>query len=106
LFNRWFSMPAECSHCRLPIEREPGFYLGSIYVNYGWTAIVSTASWVVLRFKYDIPSNTLMLGFVPFAILFPIVFFKHARALWLALDVNLDRSNFDPPSDEPSPPSG
>ena len=46
LFVGWFRMPERCEECRLDFRREPGFYLGSIYVNYGLTALVVTVAYV------------------------------------------------------------
>ena len=41
-------MHAECGHCRLRFEREPGYFLGSIYINYGFTALLVTVFYVAL----------------------------------------------------------
>ena len=43
LFLGWFHMRSRCDWCGLIYEREPGFFLGSIYVNYGLTAVLTTA---------------------------------------------------------------
>jgi len=34
-------MAPECGRCGYSSKREPGFYLGSIYINYGVTAIAT-----------------------------------------------------------------
>jgi uncharacterized protein (DUF983 family) len=41
LFRGPFRMHDGCGACGLSYRREPGFYLGSIYVNYGVTVIVT-----------------------------------------------------------------
>src|SRR5690349_19287385 len=46
LFAGWFKMHEKCEHCGLDFRREPGFYLGSIYVNYGLTAFFVTAVYI------------------------------------------------------------
>ena len=38
-------MAAECANCHLRYEREPGYFLGSIYINYGLTALLVTAGY-------------------------------------------------------------
>ena len=41
LFRGLVQMHDECPACGLSFRREPGFYLGSIYLNYGATVIVT-----------------------------------------------------------------
>ena len=65
LFAGWFTMHDKCSECGLDLRREPGFYLGSIYINYGLTATFVTLA---------------------FCVLVPLAFFRYARSLWLSMD--------------------
>jgi hypothetical protein len=77
-------LPA-CPHCGLSYEREPGFYLGSIYVNYGLTALLTTILYF-WGFSRGI-NDKLLLGLLAvFCVAFPILIFRHARAVWLAFD--------------------
>ena len=44
----------------------------------------------------------LLAAFAGFCVLFPMLFFRYARALWLAMDCRFDQSLFaDLPSEEP-----
>ncbi len=99
-------MLPQCSHCGLKYEREPGYFLGSIYINYGLTAVLSAIIYIVGRFRLHI-SNTLLLSvLVGFCIVFPILIFRYARAWWLAMDLSFDYSDLDPESpNNPPPPS-
>ncbi len=102
MFSGLFRMRESCTNCHLKFEREPGYFLGSIYVNYGITAFLTTIGWIVLRFGYRIESRGLIFAFGAFCILFPMFFFRYARALWLALDCRFDQSLFaDRPPEEP-----
>ncbi len=83
-------MEAECSVCGFVYERESGFFLGSIYFNYGLTSLVTAILYPVLRFGYDLPQKPVMTACVLFALLFPIWFFRYARALWLGFDQWID----------------
>jgi len=95
-------MHESCAHCGLTYEREPGYFLGSIYINYGITAVLTTVGWITLRFGYRIESRGLIVAFAVFCVLFPILFFRYARALWLAMDCRFDQSLFsNPPPEEP-----
>lgn len=98
MFTGLFRMVERCAHCGLKYEREPGYFLGSIYINYGVTALLLTVGWIVLRFRYEIESRWLAFGLATFLVVFQVFFFRYARALWLALDCLFDSSLFtDPP---------
>ncbi len=92
MFAGLFRMHERCAHCHLKFEREPGYFLGSIYINYGITAVIITIGWVVLRFGYDVDPKTLLIGFGTFLVVFQSLFFRYARALWLAMDCRFDSS--------------
>src|SRR5215471_5649637 len=92
MFAGLFRMHERCAACGLKYEREPGYFLGSIYVNYGVTALAITIAWVVLRFGCGVESRWLLLGLLAFCVLFQTLFFRHARALWLAMDCRFDSS--------------
>lgn len=92
LFVGRFTMPERCSHCRLKYERAPGYFLGSAYINYGLTAIGLTFLYVTMHFGLGWSNRELTFPLVSFCILFPLASFRHARALWLALDCQFDKS--------------
>jgi uncharacterized protein (DUF983 family) len=89
LFRGWFGMHSHCPACGVSLEREPGFYLGSIYFNYGLTALVTAVAYPVLMFQ-GVPDKYLMAGALAWIILFPIWFFRYARSLWLGFDQYMD----------------
>src|SRR5262249_15399581 len=39
LFRTWFAMYEHCAVCHLRFEREQGYCLGAIYINYGVTVV-------------------------------------------------------------------
>lgn len=86
LFCGWFRMPERCACCGLLIQREPGYFLGSIYVNYGVTATIVTVAYLVLFLTTDISSDVLLWSLVAFCVVFPPWFFRYARALWMGFD--------------------
>jgi hypothetical protein len=79
-----------CSHCQVSFQREPGFYLGSIYFNYGLTALIIAVAYPVLLFKNVLSSTTLLPLALAFSLIFPMWFFRYARALWLGFDQFVD----------------
>lgn len=75
-----------CPECGLKYEREPGFFLGSIYFNYGLTALLVVIFYPILLFTRTLPESRLLLGAFIFVLVFPLLFFRYARALWLGFD--------------------
>lgn len=95
-------MYPECANCHLRYEREPGYFLGSIYINYGLTAVLVTIGYFAL-FGSGITSDNATLGIVTsFAVLFPIWFFRYARSLWLGFDHFWDPGPGDPAAERDS----
>jgi hypothetical protein len=83
-------MHPSCDACGLVFERGPGYWLGSIYVNYGLTALIVTVAYLVLWFNQAASPEALLVGLTTFAILFPLWFFRYARSLWLGFDHLVD----------------
>jgi uncharacterized protein (DUF983 family) len=86
LFRGWFRMHERCPSCNAAFEREPGFFLGSIYFNYGLTALIVAIAYPVLLFGYGLPETPLLAGALVFVVVFPMLFFRFARSLWLGFD--------------------
>jgi hypothetical protein len=95
MYTGLFRMNPQCRHCGLRYEREPGYFLGSIYVNYGLTAITTTITYVVLRFGAEFDNNRIAGSLAVFCVAFPLFFFRYARAYWLAMDLSFDRPAAD-----------
>jgi uncharacterized protein (DUF983 family) len=90
LFTGWLKMAPRCPHCQLKLDRGPGYYLGAIYVNYGLTSLITTAAFLIGRFRWHIPGQQLLWPLFAFCILFPLLISRQARAIWLAMDCQLD----------------
>jgi uncharacterized protein (DUF983 family) len=85
LFRGWFRMNETCEHCGLRYQREPGYFLGSIYFNYGLTALLVTATFFTL-FLSGVSADVLVWPLALFCLVFPLWFFRYARSLWLGFD--------------------
>jgi uncharacterized protein (DUF983 family) len=86
LFRGWLAMHRECPSCGVKFEREPGFFLGSIYINYGLTALVVAIAYPVLLFGGFVVESPLLIASLAFVVLFPLLLFPWARSLWLGFD--------------------
>jgi Protein of unknown function (DUF983) len=83
-------MQQECPVCGRRHNRAPGFFLGSIYFNYGVTAFLVVAIYFTCFFADLATPRQLLIGLVAFSVLFPLWFFRYARAFWIAFDERFD----------------
>lgn len=86
LFRGMFAMHERCAVCGLVFEREPGYFIGAIYINYAVTAVLSIAGFLILDAYTDIALRTQLLLWGAFGIACPLLFFRYSKSLWLAID--------------------
>ena len=86
MFRNWFIMHEQCPECGCLFEREPGFFLGSIYFNYGITAITMTALYMTAYFLQWAENKTLLMYAIGYVILVPAFLHPFARSLWANFD--------------------
>jgi len=90
IFRGFPKMNERCPVCDLRFDREPGYFLGAMYVSYGigvvFVAVVAAILWYVTGWwitKDTIWAVVLFLPFAPTITLF-------ARVLWIYLDQTID----------------
>ena len=84
-------MDDPCPACGLRYEREQGYFVGAIYVNYALTTAVTLGTVLGLDALVGI-SLAAQLGIgIALGALVPLVFFRYARSLWLAIDFLVSR---------------
>jgi uncharacterized protein (DUF983 family) len=86
LYRRVFSMNSYCPHCGLKFEREQGYFVGAIYINYAATVAIAVPGFFILDAFTNMTIHQQLALWVPFAVIFPLLFFHHSRSLWLVLD--------------------
>jgi hypothetical protein len=79
-------MHERCETCGLVYQRGPGYFLGSIYFNYGVTAILVTAVYLGLWFSESLEPERVLWLCVAVSVLLPLAFFPFARSLWVGFD--------------------
>jgi uncharacterized protein (DUF983 family) len=97
LFEARFRMYARCTRCGYVFEREPGYFIGAMYINYGITAVLVLGGHFILDALVPLSLATHVLLFGAAAIALPLAFFRHARGLWLAFDFIFDPGDDRPP---------
>lgn len=79
-------MYPECLSCDFRFEREQGYFVGAIYINYGATAIIMVAGFFFLDRVVSLSLAYQLILWSLFGITFPLLFFRYSRSLWLSLD--------------------
>ncbi len=97
LFRGAFTMHERCAVCELKFEREPGYFVGAIYINYGVTTILMIAGFLLLDAWIHPTITAQIVGWGAFGIGFPLWFFRYSKSLWLAIDHFLSPEDEDPP---------
>lgn len=90
IFRGLFSMHDSCEACGRRFNRAPGYLLGSIYINYGVTAMLVVIAYFSLYFTDTLRGTPLLVLLTAFSVIFPLWFFRYARALWIAFDERWD----------------
>ena len=92
MFRGALAMHERCAACGLKFEREPGYFLGSIYLNYGAAVVVAIGLHLVLSTSLGWSAPAELAVILPVVVALGFLLFRVARALWLAFDLS-----FDPP---------
>src|SRR6185369_7491541 len=71
LFRGWFSMHERCPVCDMLLEREQGYFVGAIYVNYAATVGITIAGFLLLDAYTDLSITTEILLWSAFGVIFP-----------------------------------
>ncbi len=83
-------MHEACPACGRRFARDPGYLLGSIYFNYGVTATIVVVMYFTMFFRDWFSDGQRLALLSAFAIVFPLWFFRYARAFWIAFDERWD----------------
>ena len=84
-------MHATCPECGLLFEREPGYFVGAMYISYGLAVPTLFLLWLAARFGIDGVGNGLavIIAGVAFLPMVPVIF-RTSRARWMHLDRVID----------------
>jgi uncharacterized protein (DUF983 family) len=90
----WFMPLDGCPICGYPYEREPGYFLMSIFaINYGGSAILGLIIYLILDFWVRAPISLTLVATVIPVLFFSVLFARHAKAIFLAFDLFCDPHN-------------
>jgi uncharacterized protein (DUF983 family) len=99
LFRNWFTQLEDCPTCGLHFEREAGYFLGAMMVDFAGTELVFVivliaslaATWP------DLPVARLTILLVATNLAVPLLFWPFSRTLWIAMERHFYlKSHLDP----------
>ncbi|MCF2444211.1 DUF983 domain-containing protein [Dyadobacter sp. CY345] len=80
----------KCEYCKESFTREPGFYIGSMYVSYALSVGLMVAFFVGFVLILDLDMYYVLTGLViSYVILIPVMF-RLARLIWINIFVKYD----------------
>lgn len=85
-FGGLFRMHPVCLTCGLKFEREQGYFLGAIYINYAVTVGCMLVGFFLLDYYVHLSLTYQIMVWSSFGVLFPILFYRYSKSLWLCLD--------------------
>jgi uncharacterized protein (DUF983 family) len=89
LFERWFRMKEHCPGCGTRFEREPGFFVAALFVNFALTE-VAMFLWLAGVTVATIPRPPvwwLIGGAAVICVVLPVVLYPVSKTLWFAIHV-------------------
>jgi hypothetical protein len=70
--------------------REQGYFVGSIYVNVIFTEAIIVLAFIVCLLILPAGDERIYKVLLALAFTIPLVFYRHARSLWLCFDYLID----------------
>jgi uncharacterized protein (DUF983 family) len=96
----WFTPLDGCPRCGYPYEREAGYFLVSVWIiNYGAGSVLGILIYLLMELFVPLSLGQLILAVVVPIFFFNILFARHAKALFIALDHYWDPHEKDPGED-------
>ena len=83
LFAGLLRAAERCRVCGLKFEREDGFFLGALVINYTVTMVLLLAPLLVFVFRQEIDVLPAVVIGIAWCIIFPILFYRPSKSLWL-----------------------
>lgn len=89
-FNIGFpKMNQYCSHCQYKFEKEPGYFFGAMYVNYGLTVAQGIATYLIAQPFFPELFDLRIIAIIAFVILAMAPFnIRLSRLLWIYMFKN------------------
>ena len=85
LFKTTLQLHDHCFSCGEQFEREPGQWLGAIYINLGLTLIVAIIGFIATQNFASLSRPQQFSILIPLAALSSLVFYRLSTGLWISI---------------------
>lgn len=79
-----------CDYCAESFLREPGFYIGAMYVSYALTVAMTVTAFVGFILIFDFELEYVLAGLILAIIVLLPILFRTARIMWINIFVKYD----------------
>jgi len=86
IVKRPFNLKHHCDACGVIFKREEGFFVGAIMANVILTEFFILDIYFVCLLLNNLSDRVMLTILFVVAVTFPLAFYHHAWALWLAMD--------------------
>lgn len=85
LFERGLKVHETCPYCQVRFSRHAGDSIGSVYINVALAEFTAVLGFMIVHSLTDIPVMHQLLFWVPYLLVFTVVFYPFSRGLWIAI---------------------
>ncbi len=86
IVRRPFQIKAQCGVCDSIFKREEGFFVGAIMANVVATEVIILVVYFICLSLTNLGEQSIIMILFIMALAFPLAFYHHSWALWLAMD--------------------
>ncbi|MGH8047833.1 MAG: DUF983 domain-containing protein [Chthoniobacterales bacterium] len=87
----WCTPLDGCPRCGYAFEREPGYFLMAVWaVNCGSASLLGMLIYLFLELNFSLPDYVMLSAVVIPVVLFNLLFVRHSKAYFIAIDHLLD----------------
>ena len=90
IFASGWTLHERCPNCDLLLDREPGYFVGGMEINVFVTCAVAIAVFFAADRMTALSHAWRVTLACATGALFPLLFYRHARSLWIGLDRYFD----------------
>jgi len=85
MFKNLFTIEQTCPVCGVRFERRSGESVGGMYINLGLAEFFSVGGFFLFQALLNPPWVPHLAFWILFNIVFVVLFYRHSRALWVAI---------------------
>jgi len=85
MFHGLFKMDPVCPYCQSRFERRSGDAVGGVYISVALAELTSVGGFFLVHGLFHPPIMLQLLIWVPYILLFVVLFYRHARGLWTGI---------------------